>query len=194
MRLGSAGLGGESAILRHPYFRELDWDLLNQRQMEPPFRPRIVCGKEASREGSCPSSSCPNSPSPPTSVLCKQVYSCEIREEMRSLLLACLLVGHMMLCWSLFPSTLGYQRSLSQKMQVCKTNCSRLGITTLHLTPGIKQVSNPQPNHFTCCFPAELSVFSLSTQHQQSVSCLGHCQQCGSNGRHAAEGTVLPLF
>lgn len=41
MRLGSPGLGGESAILRHPYFRELDWDLLNQRQMEPPFRPRI---------------------------------------------------------------------------------------------------------------------------------------------------------
>lgn len=41
MRLGSPGLGGESAILRHPYFKELDWDLLNQRQMEPPFRPRI---------------------------------------------------------------------------------------------------------------------------------------------------------
>lgn len=46
MRLGSPGLGGESAILRHPYFKELDWDLLNQRQMEPPFRPRIVCGEE----------------------------------------------------------------------------------------------------------------------------------------------------
>ncbi|KAJ7413908.1 hypothetical protein BTVI_42080 [Pitangus sulphuratus] len=41
MRLGSPGLGGESAILRHPYFKDLDWDLLNQRQMEPPFRPRI---------------------------------------------------------------------------------------------------------------------------------------------------------
>ncbi|NXG50609.1 KPCL kinase, partial [Psilopogon haemacephalus] len=41
MRLGSLGLGGESAILRHPYFKDLDWDLLNQRQMEPPFRPRI---------------------------------------------------------------------------------------------------------------------------------------------------------
>lgn len=46
MRLGSTALGGESAILRHPYFKELDWELLNQRQMEPPFRPRIVCGKE----------------------------------------------------------------------------------------------------------------------------------------------------
>ncbi|KAF2982258.1 hypothetical protein EK904_008824 [Melospiza melodia maxima] len=41
LRLGSAGLGGEGAILRHPYFKELDWELLNRRQMEPPFRPRI---------------------------------------------------------------------------------------------------------------------------------------------------------
>lgn len=52
MRLGSPGLGGESAILRHPYFKELDWDLLNQRQMEPPFRPRIVRGEEGGGEGS----------------------------------------------------------------------------------------------------------------------------------------------
>lgn len=52
MRLGSLGLGGESAILRHPYFKDLDWDLLNQRQMEPPFRPRIVRGKEGGVKGS----------------------------------------------------------------------------------------------------------------------------------------------
>lgn len=51
MRLGSPGLGGESAILRHPYFKDLDWDLLNQRQMEPPFRPRIVRGKEGWGKG-----------------------------------------------------------------------------------------------------------------------------------------------
>lgn len=53
MRLGSPGLGGESAILRHPYFKELDWDLLNQRQMEPPFRPRIVRGGKGSLRGFC---------------------------------------------------------------------------------------------------------------------------------------------
>lgn len=41
-RLGSLAQGGENTILRHPYFKGLDWDLLNQRQMEPPFRPRIV--------------------------------------------------------------------------------------------------------------------------------------------------------
>ncbi|KAI1237521.1 hypothetical protein IHE44_0013599 [Lamprotornis superbus] len=51
MRLGSPGLGGESAILRHPYFKELDWDLLNQRQMEPPFRPRIVRGEGGRGKG-----------------------------------------------------------------------------------------------------------------------------------------------
>lgn len=51
MRLGSPGLGGESAILRHPYFKELDWDLLNRRQMEPPFRPRIVRGEEGWGKG-----------------------------------------------------------------------------------------------------------------------------------------------
>lgn len=53
MRLGSPALGGESAILRHPYFKELDWDLLNQRQMEPPFRPRIVREREGWGKGSC---------------------------------------------------------------------------------------------------------------------------------------------
>lgn len=51
MRLGSPGQGGESAILRHPYFKDLDWDLLNQRQMEPPFRPRIVREKEGWGKG-----------------------------------------------------------------------------------------------------------------------------------------------
>lgn len=53
MRLGSQALGGESAILRHPYFKQMDWDLLNQRQVEPPFRPRIV-----SDGGAPPSAKC----------------------------------------------------------------------------------------------------------------------------------------
>lgn len=47
--------------------------------------------------------------------------------EVRSLVLAWLLVGHLMLYRSLFPSVLDLQRQLSQKMQVCKSNCSRLG-------------------------------------------------------------------
>ncbi|XP_063146514.1 protein kinase C eta type [Candoia aspera] len=48
MRLGSSALGGEKAILLHPYFKELDWDLLNQRQIEPPFRPRIKSREDVS--------------------------------------------------------------------------------------------------------------------------------------------------
>ncbi|XP_026554427.1 protein kinase C eta type [Pseudonaja textilis] len=48
MRLGSSALGGEKAILLHPYFQELDWDLLNQRQIEPPFRPRIKSKEDVS--------------------------------------------------------------------------------------------------------------------------------------------------
>ncbi|MGH0135686.1 UNVERIFIED_CONTAM: hypothetical protein FKN15_057901 [Acipenser sinensis] len=33
--------GGESVIPLHPFFREIDWELLNRRQLEPPFKPRI---------------------------------------------------------------------------------------------------------------------------------------------------------
>ncbi|KAL8168796.1 UNVERIFIED_CONTAM: hypothetical protein K2H54_017319 [Gekko kuhli] len=47
-RLGTSALGGERAILLHPYFKELDWDLLNLRQIEPPFRPRIRSKEDVS--------------------------------------------------------------------------------------------------------------------------------------------------
>ncbi|XP_064420833.1 protein kinase C eta type [Latimeria chalumnae] len=41
-RLGSmACYDGEQAILNHPFFKEIDWELLNKRQLEPPFKPRI---------------------------------------------------------------------------------------------------------------------------------------------------------
>lgn len=45
MRLGSLTQGGEHEILRHPFFKEIDWVQLNHRQLEPPFRPRIVSVK-----------------------------------------------------------------------------------------------------------------------------------------------------
>lgn len=45
MRLGSLAQGGEHEILRHPFFKEIDWAQLNHRQLEPPFRPRIVSVK-----------------------------------------------------------------------------------------------------------------------------------------------------
>ncbi|XP_030070303.1 protein kinase C eta type isoform X1 [Microcaecilia unicolor] len=40
-RLGSLAMGGEKEILRHPFFQDTNWDLLNKRQIEPPFKPRI---------------------------------------------------------------------------------------------------------------------------------------------------------
>ncbi|XP_036388075.1 protein kinase C epsilon type-like [Megalops cyprinoides] len=33
--------GGEEAIKAHPFFREIDWVLLEQRRIKPPFKPRI---------------------------------------------------------------------------------------------------------------------------------------------------------
>ncbi len=35
--------GGERAILTHSFFHEkIDWELLEERKVKPPFRPKIV--------------------------------------------------------------------------------------------------------------------------------------------------------
>lgn len=35
--------GGEEAIKRHPFFfNKIDWTALEERQVKPPFKPRIV--------------------------------------------------------------------------------------------------------------------------------------------------------
>lgn len=34
--------GCEAAILVHPFFKEIDWNALENRKVKPPFRPRIV--------------------------------------------------------------------------------------------------------------------------------------------------------
>lgn len=33
---------GEEAIKQHPFFKEIDWLLLEQKKIKPPFKPRIV--------------------------------------------------------------------------------------------------------------------------------------------------------
>ncbi len=35
--------GGEEAIKRHPFFlNKIDWIALEERQVKPPFKPRVV--------------------------------------------------------------------------------------------------------------------------------------------------------
>ena len=42
-RLGCVVADGlESAIRNHSFFRDLDWDALENRRVKPPFKPKIV--------------------------------------------------------------------------------------------------------------------------------------------------------
>uniref|UniRef100_G3P0Y8 Protein kinase C n=1 Tax=Gasterosteus aculeatus aculeatus TaxID=481459 RepID=G3P0Y8_GASAC len=42
-RLGCVASGvGEDAVTSHAFFADIDWEKLNRREMEPPFKPRIV--------------------------------------------------------------------------------------------------------------------------------------------------------
>lgn len=34
--------GGEAAIRTHAFFRDMDWNALEQRRVRPPFKPKIV--------------------------------------------------------------------------------------------------------------------------------------------------------
>ena len=34
--------GGEDAIRAHPFFKDMDWEALESRQLKPPFKPKIV--------------------------------------------------------------------------------------------------------------------------------------------------------
>ena len=46
-RLGCvAAQNGEDAIKQHPFFKEIDWVLLEQKKIKPPFKPRIVSGSQ----------------------------------------------------------------------------------------------------------------------------------------------------
>lgn len=40
-RLGCTS-DGENQIRAHGFFKDMDWDALEQRKVKPPFRPRVV--------------------------------------------------------------------------------------------------------------------------------------------------------
>lgn len=41
-RLGCVPSAGESAILNHPFFHEINWELLEAKKLKTPFKPKIV--------------------------------------------------------------------------------------------------------------------------------------------------------
>ncbi|XP_056617336.1 protein kinase C eta type [Triplophysa dalaica] len=46
-RLGCVAVeGGETAVTSHPFFAGIDWDKLNRRELEPPFKPRIKTSED----------------------------------------------------------------------------------------------------------------------------------------------------
>ncbi|KAA0718083.1 Protein kinase C eta type [Triplophysa tibetana] len=46
-RLGCVAVeGGETAVTSHPFFAGIDWDRLNRRELEPPFKPRIKTSED----------------------------------------------------------------------------------------------------------------------------------------------------
>ncbi|MCI4376900.1 hypothetical protein PGIGA_G00193710 [Pangasianodon gigas] len=46
-RLGCvAASGGENAVMTHVFFSTIDWDKLNRREIEPPFKPQIKTGED----------------------------------------------------------------------------------------------------------------------------------------------------
>ncbi|VEL40722.1 unnamed protein product [Protopolystoma xenopodis] len=36
-----ASEGGEAAIQHHPFFKDIDWVILEERRIRPPFRPKV---------------------------------------------------------------------------------------------------------------------------------------------------------
>jgi serum/glucocorticoid-regulated kinase 2 len=48
-RLGSTASGGSSNIKKHPFFKDIDWDKLERKEIDPPFKPKVKNSTEISQ-------------------------------------------------------------------------------------------------------------------------------------------------
>lgn len=43
-RLGSLGQGGVESIKQHPFFSDIDWEKVKNKEYKPPIRPKLKNG------------------------------------------------------------------------------------------------------------------------------------------------------
>jgi len=48
-RLGSTASGGAANVRKHPFFKDIDWDKMERKELEPPFKPKVKNATEVTQ-------------------------------------------------------------------------------------------------------------------------------------------------